>query len=328
MAESIWIEDIQAARALVQQHLIRTPLVFSPEFSAASGNQVYFKLECFQRTHAFKARGALNKVASLTPAEKEKGVIAASSGNHALGVAYASQLLGIQAAVVMPVRAPATKVEQAKAYGAAVILYGDTYDDALAHARALAQESGKVILPSFDDLKVIAGQGTIALEVLDELPEAALFLGPIGGGGLVSGLALALDGLKHPAFVVGVEAEGAPCMLASLQAGERVKLPRIQTIADGIAVQQPGALNFDFVRRYGVEVLTVNDEQIFAGMVRMLREMRLVVEPAAAAAPAALLFHERLLGKGIAVCCIISGGNIAQSMLERVVKGKQEGYGG
>lgn len=321
------MQDIQAARELVQRYLIRTPLVYSPEFSAASGNQVYFKLECFQRTHAFKARGALNKVAGLSPAEKERGVIAASSGNHALGVAYASQLLGIQASVVMPVRAPATKVEQAKAYGAAVILHGETYDDALLHARELAQEYGRVILPSFDDLKVIAGQGTIALEVLEEQPDVSVFLGPIGGGGLVSGLALALDGMKHPARVVGVEAEGAPCMLASLQAGERVKLPHIHTIADGIAVQQPGALNFDFVRRYGVEVLTVSDEQIFAGMVRMLREMRLVVEPAAAAAPAALLTHERLLGKGLIVCCIISGGNISQAMLEQVVKGNQEGYG-
>jgi threonine dehydratase len=327
MTEKITLQDIQSARELVRQHLIRTPLVYSPELSAASGNQIYFKLECFQRTHAFKARGALNKVASLSPAEKSKGVIAASSGNHALGVAYASKLLGIQASVVMPVRAPATKIEQAKAYGATVILNGETYDDALAHARELAQEYGRVILPSFDDLKVIAGQGTIALEVLEELPEASLFLGPIGGGGLVSGLALALDGLKHPAKVVGVEAEGAPCMLRSLQAGERVKLPQIKTIADGIAVQQPGALNFDFVRRYGVEVLTVSDEQIFEGMLRMLRDMRLVVEPAAAAAPAALLSHESLLGKGLTVCCVISGGNISQAMLEQVVKGNLEGYG-
>ena len=323
MTANITLQDIQAARGLVQKHLLRTPLVYSPEFSAASGNQVYFKLECFQRTHAFKARGALNKVASLSQEEKERGVIAASSGNHALGVAYASRLLGIQASVVMPVRAPATKVEQAKAFGATVILHGETYDDALAHARLLAQEGGKVILPSFDDLKVIAGQGTIALEVLEDLPDVALFLGPIGGGGLVSGLSVALDELKHPARVVGVEAEGAPCMLASLQAGERLKLPKIKTIADGIAVQQPGVLNFDFVRRYGVEVLTVSDDQIFMGMVRMLGEMRLAVEPAAAAAPAALLFDDRLIGKGLNVCCIISGGNISQAMLEQVVKRNQ-----
>jgi threonine dehydratase len=313
---------------LAQKHLIRTPLVYSPEFSTASGNQVYFKLECFQRTHAFKARGALNKVASLSQAEKESGVIAASSGNHALGVAYASKLMGIQASVVMPVHAPATKVEQAKAYGAKVILHGETYDDALAHAREIAQEQGKAILPSFDDLKVIAGQGTIALEVLDDLPDVSLFVGPIGGGGLVSGLALTLDESKHPARVVGVEAEGAPCMLASLQAGERVKLPQINTIADGIAVQQPGKLNFDFVRRYGVEVLQVSDERIFAGMVRMLRDMRLVIEPAAAAAPAALLFDERLLGKGLNVCCIISGGNISQAMLEQVIRGNLDRQGG
>jgi len=327
MPETITLNDIQEARGLVQKHLIRTPLVYSPEISDLSGNQVYFKLECFQRTHAFKARGALNKVASLSRAEKERGVIAASSGNHALGVAYASKLLGIQASVVMPVRAPATKIEQAKAYGATVILHGETYDDALAHARELAQEYGKVILPSFDDLKVIAGQGTIALEVLEDLPDVALFLGPIGGGGLVSGLAVALDELKYPARVVGIEAEGAAGMLASLQAGERLKLPHIHTIADGIAVQQPGALNFDFVRHYGVEVMLVSDEHIFEGMVRMLRDMRLVVEPAAAAAPAALLFDERLLGKGLKVCCIISGGNISQALLEQVVKGNLEGYG-
>jgi threonine dehydratase len=327
MPETISLQDIQVARGLAQKYLIRTPLVYSPEFSERSGNQVYFKLECFQRTHAFKARGALNKVAGLSAAERARGVIAASSGNHALGVAYASKLLGIQASVVMPLRAPATKVEQARAYGATVLLHGETYDDALAHARELAQEQGRVILPSFDDLKVIAGQGTIALEVLEDLPEVALFLGPIGGGGLVSGLAAALDEMKHPAKVVGVEAEGAAGMLASLRAGERLKLARIQTIADGIAVQQPGARNFDFVRRYGVEVLTVSDEQIFEGMVRMLRDMRLAVEPAAAAAPAALLFDERLLGKRLSVCCIISGGNISQAMLEQVVKGNLEGYG-
>jgi threonine dehydratase len=327
MPETISLQDIQSAYRLVQERLLRTPLVYSPEFSAASGNQVFFKLECFQRTHAFKARGALNKISSLSPEEKARGVIAASSGNHALGVAYSSKLLGIQASVVMPQRAPATKIEQAKAYGATVILHGETYDDALVHARHLAQESGKVILPSFDDLRVIAGQGTIALEVLEELLDVSLFVAPIGGGGLVSGLALALDGLRHPAAVVGVEAEGAPSMLASLQAGERIKLPRIHTIADGIAVQQPGALNFDFVRRYGVEVLTVNDEQIFAGMQRMLSDVRLVVEPAAAAAPAALLFSERLLGKEQIVCCIITGGNISQSLFEQVVRGAQEGYG-
>jgi threonine dehydratase len=324
MRETITLEDIQAARALAQEHLIRTPLVYSPEFSAASGNQVHFKLECFQRTHAFKARGALNKVAGLSKAEQERGVIAASSGNHALGVAYASALLGIQASVVMPVHAPATKIDLAKQYGAQVILHGETYDDALVHARQLAQEQGKVILPSFDDLKVIAGQGTITLEVLEELPDVELFVGPIGGGGLVSGLVVTLDAMKHPANVVGVEAAGAPCMLRSLQAGERVKLPQIKTIADGIAVQQPGALNFGFVRRYGVEVLTVSDEQIFEGMVRMLWDMRVVVEPAAAAAPAALIFDEKLRQRGLKVCCIISGGNISQELLEQVIQGNRE----
>jgi threonine dehydratase len=323
MPETITLKDIEEALCLVKKHLIRTPVVYSPEFSEASGNEVFFKLESLQRTHAFKARGALNQVAGLSKAERERGVIAASSGNHALGVAYASALLGINARVVMPLLAPATKIDLAKQYGAQVILHGETYDDALEHARQLGQEYDMALLPSFDDLKVIAGQGTIALEVLEALPDVDLFLAPIGGGGLVSGLAIALNEIKHPAELVGVEAEEAPSMLASLRAGERVKLAQIKTIADGIAVQQPGRLNFEFVRRYAPEVITVSDEHIFDGMVRMLWDMRVVVEPAAAAAPAALLFHEKLRKKGLKVCCIISGGNISQALLEQVIKGER-----
>lgn len=196
MPEEITIKDIEAARRVVQKHLLATPLVYSPEFSKATGNQVYFKLEGFQHTHAFKARGALNKVASLSKAEQKRGVIAASSGNHALGVAFSSALLDIEATVVMPARAPAIKIDQAKRYGAQVLLHGETYDEALEHARLLSAEMGKVLLPSFDDPKVIAGQGTIALEVLDLLPEVDFFIGPIGGGGLVSGLAIALSALN------------------------------------------------------------------------------------------------------------------------------------
>ena len=320
--ETTTLQDIEQALDLVRKHLIRTPVVYSPEFSEASGNEVFFKLESFQRTHAFKARGALNQVAGLSKVERERGVIAASSGNHALGVAYASALLGIEARVVMPRLTPAIKIDLAKHYGAQVILHGETYDDALEHAGQLAQEHNMALLPSFDDLKVIAGQGTIALEVLEALPDVDLFLAPIGGGGLVSGLAIALHEIEHPAELVGVEAEGAASMLASLQAGERVKLAHIKTIADGIAVQQPGRLNFEFVRRYAPDVITVSDEHILAGMVRLLWDMRVVVEPAAAAAPAALLFHERLREKGLKVCCIISGGNVSRALLERVIKGE------
>ena len=320
--ETTTLQDIEQALDLVRKHLIRTPVVYSPEFSEASGNEVFFKLESFQRTHAFKARGALNQVAGLSKVERERGVIAASSGNHALGVAYASALLGIDARVVMPLLTPAIKIDLAKHYGAQVILHGETYDDALEHATQLAQEHDMALLPSFDDLKVIAGQGTIALEVLEALPDVDLFLAPIGGGGLVSGLAIALNEIEHPSELVGVEAEGAAGMLVSLEAGERVKLAHIKTIADGIAVQQPGRLNFEFVRRYAPDVITVSDEHILAGMVRLLWDMRVVVEPAAAAAPAALLFHERLHEKGLKVCCIISGGNVSRALLEQVIKGE------
>jgi len=320
--DTVTLQDVKSAHALVQKYLVKTPLVYSPEFSEATGSNVHLKLETFQRTHAFKARGALNKVSSLSPAERDRGVIAASSGNHALGVAFASALLGVRATVVMPTRAPAIKIELAKHYGAQVLLHGETYDDALAYARTLAIEQGKALLPSFDDLKVIAGQGTIALEVLDDLPDVDLFVAPIGGGGLVSGLTVTLSELGHPARVIGVEAEGAPKMLESMRAGQRLKLPHIQTIADGIAVQEPGKLNFEFVQRFGNEILTVDDAQIFEAMSRMLHDVRVVVEPAAAAPVAALLFDESLQNLGQTICCVITGGNISQELLKQVVQGQ------
>lgn len=319
MPETTTIENIEAAVDLAKKYLIKTPLVYSPEFSEATGNDVYFKLESLQRTHAFKARGALNRVASLSSRQREHGVIAASSGNHALGVAYASSVMGGRATVVMPVGAPATKVDLAKRYGARVILHGHTYDDALAHATRLAREQKMALLPSFDDDKVIAGQGTIALEVIDELPDVGLFVVPIGGGGLISGLAVALDSVDHPAKLVGVEAEGAASMLLSLRAGERVKIAEIETIADGIAVQQPGRRNLALVQHYAPDVITVSDDQILDGMARMLRDMRIVVEPAAAAAPAALLFHKALQNRDLRVCCVVSGANISQEVLERTI---------
>lgn len=322
MIESITLQDVELARILVKKHLLATPIVYSPEFSQKSGNQVYFKLENFQRTHAFKARGALNRVASLSESERKRGVLAASSGNHALGVALSSNLLGIEATVVMPQHAPAIKVEQARQYGAKVILHGATYDEALEYAKKLSMEQGKPLLPSFDDPKVIAGQGTIALEVLEVIPDIDLFVAPIGGGGLISGLILVVNELRHHAKVIGVQATGAASMLESIRIGEVVKLPVIKTIADGIAVQQPGKLNFEFAKRYLSNLVTVSDDQIFEGMVRMLWDMRVVVEPAAAAAPAALLFAEELQNLGKKICCVITGGNISQELLQRVVVGK------
>ncbi len=322
MIENLTLQDVESAWALVKKYLVVTPLVYSPEFSERSGNQVYFKLENFQRTHAFKARGALNKVASLNEEERERGVLAASSGNHALGVAFSSQILGIDATLVMPQSAPPIKVEQAKQYGSRVLLHGSTYDEALEYAKQLSIEHSKPLLPSFDDVKVIAGQGTIALEVLDVVPDIELFVAPIGGGGLVSGLLLVIQELKHHAKVIGVQSQGAASMLESVRAGRLVKLQHIKTIADGIAVQQPGKINFEFVKRYLTNLVTVTDQQIFEGMVRMLWDMRVVVEPAAAAAPAAILFDETIRNLGKKICCVITGGNISQSLLQQVVSGK------
>ena len=322
MSTAITIQEIESALSLAQKYLIKTPLIYSPEFSEATGNEIYFKMESFQRTHAFKARGALNKVSSLSETERGRGVIAASSGNHALGVAYSSALFGIKATVVMPVSAPIPKVELAKSYGARVLFHGNTYDEALSQARLLAREHGLVLLSSFDDIKVIAGQGTIALEVLEILPDLDLFIAPIGGGGLVSGLGIVLADLGKKTEVIGVQAEGAPSMLKSVQAGKRIKLQQISTIADGIAVQQPGKLNFEYIQRYIKEIFTVSDEQILEAMFRMFRDMRVVVEPAAAAAPATLLFNKKFQKMDKKICCVITGGNVAQDLVERVVRGQ------
>jgi threonine dehydratase len=319
LPETVTLNDVRAAYALLQPHVARTPLVYSPEFSRLTGNEIHFKLEVFQRTHAFKARGALNKLFNLSPEQRQRGVVAASSGNHGLGVAYGSSLLGVKATIVMPTRAPETKVELARLLGATVVLHGETYDDALAQAETLAAEGGRVLMPSFDDPVVIAGQGTIALEVLEALPQTDIFLAPIGGGGLVAGLAVTLAGLGHPAEVIGVEAEGAACMLESLRTGHRVRLPHIQTLADGIAVQQPGQNNFEIVRRSLKTILTVSDDQICDAMWRMLRFMNVIVEPAAAAAVAALLCHPALQGRRQTICCVVTGGNISDALLRQIV---------
>jgi len=209
-------------------------------------------LENFQHTHAFKVRGALNKVFNLTEPERGRGVIAASSVNHALGVAYSSAMIGLELTVVMPRLASEIKINLAKKYGARVILHGNTYDDAYIHARDIASEFGKILMPSFDDLKIITGQSMIAMEVLDDLQYVNLFLVPIGGGGLVLGTLIALSLLDYNATTVGVVAVCAASMLESIRAGRKVNLSHIETIADGIAVQELGSLNYDIINRLSV----------------------------------------------------------------------------
>lgn len=320
MSNAISLQDVESAYSLARTHLIRTPLVYSPEFSEITGSNIFFKLESFQRTHAFKVRGALNKLWSLSQAEKERGVIAASSGNHGLGVAYASSLLGVDAIIVMPTTAADTKIGMAEQYGARVVLHGKYYDDALEHAKILAAEEQRPLLSGFDDLMVIAGSGAIALEVLEDLPDVDLFLGPIGGGGLIAGLAVTLSELGHHAAVIGVQAQGAPSMYESLKKGERVRLAHVETIADGIAVRQPGVHNFEIARRHVKEVLTVSDEQIQEAMQRMLTDVRVIIELPAAAPVAALLFDERLHNLDRDICCVITGGNISRLLLRSAVE--------
>lgn len=321
MADNITLQEIESAQKLVHQYLIKTPLIYNHELSEATGNKIFLKLENFQYTHSFKVRGSLNKVFNLSQSERECGVIAASSGNHALGVAYSSRLFGLETTVIMPSRAPQAKINLAKKYGAKVVLHGDTYDDALIEAQKIANDCGKVLLPSFNDLKIIAGQSTIALEVLENLPDVQYFLAPIGGGGLASGLLTALNLVGHNASVIGIEAEGAASMLESIRGHKRVKLPRIETIADGIAVQEPGAITYEIVKAHIKDIITVTDNQILDAMRCLLLDVGIVVEPAAAASVAALLFSNLFHNLGKTICCVITGGNVSRSLFQKVVAG-------
>ena len=315
----VTLEHVTQAASRIREHIVETPIVHSTELSETTGNEVFLKLENFQVTHSFKARGALNRILTVSARERDKGVIAASSGNHGLGIAYASSLLGVSAIIVVPIGAPDKKLDQIRRFEAEVVRHGDTYDEALIEARRLARETGRTPLPSFDDGMIIAGQGTIGLEILEDLPAVDMVIVPVGGGGLIAGLAVAFCGSGHSASLIGVQAEGAASMHASLDAGERLKLPQIGTIADGIAVQQPGKLTFQIVSSLVSAVVAISDVQIHAAMRTLLWKVGVVAEPAAAAPVAALLARDRFQGRGKTICCVITGGNISDEMLTQLI---------
>jgi threonine dehydratase len=254
----------------------------------------------------------------LSDQEKQRGVIASSAGNHAQGVALGATLYGISATVVMPAGAPLAKVAATRGYGAEVALYGTAYDDAYAKARQLQAETGAVFLHPFDDPEVIAGQGTIGVEILEDLPALDAVVVPVGGGGLISGLAVALKEMKPSVKVIGVEAAGAPCMLASMQAGRITTLNSVATIADGIAVKQPGELTFGLISKYVDEIVTVEDEEI-ANAILMLLERAKVVAEGAGAAPVAAILQHKLSFTGKKVAAVVSGANIDVNILARVL---------
>jgi len=270
--------DFMEARERLGTVIVKTKLIHSPVFSEESGNEVYLKPENLQKTGSFKIRGAYNKIAKLSDEEKKKGVIASSAGNHAQGVAYAAKKLGIKAVIVMPQHTPLIKVEATRRYGAEVVLHGEVYDDAYKKALELQKENGYIFVHPFNDEEVLEGQGTIALEILDELPNADIILVPLGGGGLVSGIACAAK-LKNPQIkVIGVEPEGAASALAALQKGEVVELKEANTIADGTAVRRIGDLNFDYIKKYVDEIITVSDYELMESFLLLVEKHKIIAE--------------------------------------------------
>lgn len=295
------------ARERLNTVITKTKLIHSNIFSNETGNEVYIKPENLQRTGAFKIRGAYNKIAKLTEEEKKRGVIAASAGNHAQGVALAAQKLGIKAVIVMPKHTPLIKVEATKRYGADVILTGEVYDEAYEYAKRLQEKEGYTFVHPFDDEDVIEGQGTIALEVLDELPNADIILVPIGGGGLISGIASAAK-LKNPLIkIIGVEPEGAASALEARKNKHVVELAEANTIADGTAVKKIGEITFDYIEKYVDDIVTVSDYELMAAFLILVEKHKIVAENSGILSVAGL---KKLNVKGKKIISIISGGNI------------------
>ncbi len=291
----------------VKEVVLPTPLVYSEFFSGQCDNKVYIKPENIQHTGAYKIRGAYYKISTLTDEERRKGLITASAGNHAQGVAFAAQKVGAKAVIVMPTTTPLMKVNRTKSYGAEVILHGDVYDDAYAEANRLALEKGYTFIHPFDDMFVAAGQGTIAMEIIKELPTVDYILVPIGGGGLATGVCTLAQYLNPNIRVIGVEPAGASCMKESIKAGHVITLPEAQTIADGTAVKTPGDMTFKYVSRYIDSIITVEDDELIDAFLDMVENHKMVCENSGLLTIAAL---RHLEFKDKKVVSILSGGNM------------------
>ena len=307
-------EMIQEAKRALEGIARKTPLDPAPKFGA----NVYIKSENLQLTGAFKLRGAYNKIRSLTPEERERGVIACSAGNHAQGIALSAAKLGIRSIICMPAGAPISKVEATRSYGAEVVLVPGVYDDAAREAERLTQEHGYTFAHPFNDPYVIAGQGTIGLEILEQLPEVEQVVVPIGGGGLISGVAMAVKTLKPSCRVIGVQAAGAASMYASRRAGRPVELDGVATIADGIAVKKPGDLTFALCQKYVDEIVTVNEDEISSAILALMEVQKTVAEGAGATPVAAVMFG-RVDTTRLKTVCLVSGGNMDVTTLSRII---------
>ena len=317
LKEKMTLEKFEEACEAVGQVTLDTSLIYSDYFSERTGGKVYLKPENRQRTGAYKVRGAYYKISTLSDEERAKGLITASAGNHAQGVAYAAKRFGAKAVIVMPTTTPLIKVNRTKALGAEVVLHGDVYDEACARALELAAEHGYTFIHPFDDPDVATGQGTIAMEIIKDLPLVDIILVPVGGGGLAAGVSTLVKMLKPGTKVIGVEPEGAACLKASLEAGKVVTLPEVSTIADGTAVKTPGTQIFPYLQKNLDEVITVPDSDLVVSFLDMVENHKMIVENSGLLTVAAL---KQINCKGKKVVSILSGGNMDVITMSSVVQ--------
>ena len=310
------LEAFIKAKEKLSKVLLKTSLIQSPIFSKEAGNEVYIKPENLQKTGSFKIRGAYNKITNLSDEEKKKGVIASSAGNHAQGVAYGAKESGIKAVIVMPKSTPLIKVESTKQYGAEVVLHGDVYDDAFKKAKELEEKEGYIFVHPFDDEDVIHGQGTIALEILEELPETDIILVPIGGGGLISGIACAAKILKPEIKIIGVEPDGAASAYEAIKEDKVVELKEANTIADGTAVKKIGNTTFEYIKKYVDEIITVSDYELMEAFLLLVEKHKIIAENSGILSLAAL---KKLKEKNKKVVSVVSGGNIDVLMISSMI---------
>lgn len=304
--ETLYNKILDAQKTL-EGSIYKTSLIYSDFLSNEYNQKIYIKPENLQRTGAFKIRGALNKIKNLTEKERTRGLIASSAGNHAQGVALAAKECCIKATIVMPETTPLIKVDGTKALGADVILKGNNYDESYSYAKQLENENDNIFIHPFDDIDIIAGQGTIGIEILNELPETDIILVPIGGGGLISGIAAAAKHIKPEIKIIGVEPVGAACMKDSIEDGEICKLSSIDTIADGVAVKKPGSETYRIVSRYVDDIITVDDNEIMEALLFLIEKQKIISEAAGAVSVAAI---NKLSETNKNIVCLVSGGNI------------------
>lgn len=316
----VTLQDIQDARERIRGHVVLTPCTPSETFGEMFGGHAWFKFENLQRTGSFKERGALNRMLLLPEGDRRRGVIAASAGNHAQGVAYHARRLGIPATIVMPELTPLVKVLATERYGATVVMHGSVYDEAMAEALRIQERQGQTLIHPFDDPAIIAGQGTIGLELMEQCPEMDVVVVGVGGGGIISGIATAIKETRPEVRVIGVESEVLPAALRAREAGEVVTIPPAETIADGIAVRRMGDNTFRQVERYVDELVTVSEEEIAAGVLLLLEREKTVAEAACATTVAAVVNGHvgGLAGKNVVM--MLSGGNIDVSLMSRIIE--------